>query len=230
MSITKSLAKKLTNYDNRNSIGSRLRSRRITPFLQMVKAIFQQHGYVNVIDVGGMENYWHMVPPQYLEDHKVSITLVNLPGMPLPDDHGPFRFVNADGCDLSFFADNSFHIAHSNSVIEHVGDWARMTQFSKELQRVARKYFVQTPNYWFPLEPHFMSPFFHWLPKPFQVWLVMHLSLGHFDRASSVDEAVQTVEGTRLLNKSMFHELFPEAELRTERYLFMSKSFVAIGF
>lgn len=196
----------------------------------MVEEVFQQYSCVNVIDVGGMENYWNIVPRQYLEDYNVIITLVNLPDMSSPDDHGPFRFVNADGCDLSCFDDKSFHIAHSNSVIEHVGDWARMTQFSKELKRVARKYFVQTPNFWFPLEPHFMAPFIHWLPKPFQIWLVMHLSLGHFNRASSVDEAVQTVEGTRLLNKSMFHELFPEAELHTERYFLMPKSFVAIGY
>ncbi len=228
MSITKSLAKKLTNYDNRNSIGSRLRSRRITPFLQMIEVVYQQHGCVNVIDIGGTKNYWRIVPQQYLEDHNVNITVVNLPGVLLPDDHGPFNFVHADGCNLSCFDDNSFHIAHSNSVLEHVGDWARMTQYANEIKRIAQKYFVQTPNFWFPIEPHCMTPFFHWLPKPIRVWLVMHFSLGHWSKANSIDESVQTVESTRLLNKSMFHELFSDAELRTEWLFFIPKSYVAI--
>jgi len=80
-------------------------------------------------------------------------------------DHGPFKFFEADGCNLAAFADHSFDIAHSNSVLEHVGSWARMVQFAKEVSRVSEKYFVQTPNYWFPIEPHFVTPFFQWFPK-----------------------------------------------------------------
>ena len=59
-------------------------------------------------------------------------------------------YVVADGCHLPF-ADDAFDMAFSNSVIEHVPDHEA---FSRELARVGRSYYVQTPNKWFPIEPH----------------------------------------------------------------------------
>lgn len=228
MPITKSLAKSISNYNSRQSLGSRLRAKRIAPLLRFIESVSQEHGCVNIIDIGGTDEYWGIVSQDYLEEHKVRITIVNLPGAELPDNYGPFTFIHADGCNLAEFEDSSFHIAHSNSVIEHVGDWSRMVQFSKELKRVAQRYFIQTPNYWFPIEPHFMAPFFHWLPKPARIWLVMKFSLGHWKRASSVDDAVRIVESARLLNKKMFRELFDDSQIVTERLAFLPKSFIAI--
>lgn len=199
MAISKSLAGWVANYDSQQSIGSRLRTRRITPLLKLIEAVWQEHGFVNIIDIGGTARYWGIVPQAFLEAHNVKITIANLPGASLPDDSGRFTFVHADGCDLSAFPDNAFHIAHSNSVIEHVGDWPRMVKFSKEFKRVAQRYFIQTPNYWFPVEPHCMTPLFHWLPKPMRIWLVMKFPLGNWPRASSVDEAVRMIESARLL-------------------------------
>lgn len=194
MSLTKSLANKISNYGSQKSLGSRFRARRIAPLFQFIETVSQEHGCVNIIDVGGTKTYWGIISRQYLEEHNVKITIINLPGTILPSDSGPFKFVHADGCNLSDFDNNSFHIAHSNSVIEHVGDWERMVQFSTEFRRVARKYFIQTPSYWFPIEPHFMIPFFHWLPKPIRVWLILNFSLGHWKKATSVDNAVRIVE------------------------------------
>lgn len=226
--MTKALAKRVANYGSRNSIGSKLRARRIVPLLAMIDSVFARNGQVDLVDIGGTETYWNIVPRQYVEARRLTITVVNLPGSPCPEDHGPFRFVAADGCDLARFPDRSFHVAHSNSVIEHVGDWSRMMRFAGELRRVAEGYFVQTPNYWFPVEPHCMTPFFHWLPRPARLWLVSRLALGHWHRAGSIDEAVRLVESARLLNLAMFRELFPDARLINERYGGMTKSFVAV--
>ncbi|MFC1701446.1 class I SAM-dependent methyltransferase, partial [Pseudomonadota bacterium] len=190
MSITKLLAKTITNYTNQESLGSKSRANRIAPLLLIIEELSQKQDSVNIIDIGGTEEYWGIVPKDYLNNQKVRITIVNLPGNPLPENHDSFTFVHSDGCNLVEFENNSFHIAHSNSVIEHVGDWNRMIQFSNELKRVAQQYFVQTPNFWFPIEPHCMTPFFHWLPKPLRVWLVMKFSLGHWKKASTTDEAV----------------------------------------
>jgi hypothetical protein len=228
LSITKRIAKWVSNYDSQESIGSRFRAKRIAPLLEMIETVFNENGAVNIIDVGGTETYWGIVPQQFLKKHKVRITIVNLPGSVLTDDHDLFHFVEADGCDLSRFEDQSFHIAHSNSVLEHVGDWNRMRQFAEEISRVAESYFVQTPNYWFPIEPHCMAPFFHWLPKPFRIWLVSRFQLGHWEKAKSKDDAMRIVESARLLKKGKFRQLFPDAEILTERYLGLPKSFVAI--
>ena len=119
-------------------------------------------------------------------------------------------------------------IAHCNSVIEHVGDWQRMVSFARELSRVAPRHFVQTPNYWFPIEPHFMMPFFHWFPKPVRLWLVLHFNLGFWRKANTIDEAMRIIEHARLLTKKMFRELFPEYTIVLERFFLLPKSILAI--
>ncbi len=228
MSITGKLAKSISDYERSASVGSKLRAKRIAPLLQMIEAVHRDQGRVNIVDIGGREAYWGLLPRGFLEAHDVRVTLVNLPGNESPEVEPPFSFVEADACDLEGFADASFDIAHSNSVIEHVGDWNRMVAFARELARVAPRYFVQTPNYWFPVEPHCMTPFFHWLPMPLRVWLVSRFRLGHWPRATTVDEAVRVVERARLLNRKMFQELFDDAEIQTERMLLLPKSFVAV--
>jgi hypothetical protein len=228
MSLSSELAKKFSNYGSQQSVGSKLRAKRIGPLLKMIEAAFNEKRSVSIIDVGGTEEYWGIISRQYLIDRDVNITIVNLPGTTISEDHGPFKFVEGDACNLVEFDDMSFDIAHSNSVVEHVGDWARMVRFAEEISRVSRNYFVQTPNYWFPIEPHCMTPFFHWLPEPIRVWLVLRFQLGHWNRAGSTTEAVTTVQSARLMNKSMFQALFKDAVVSTERFLLLSKSLIAI--
>jgi hypothetical protein len=74
------------------------------------------------------------------------------------------RAVRADGRELPF-ADGAFELGFSNAVVEHVaGGRGGQRQFVAELCRVARRVFVTTPNRWFPLDPHTLLPFVHWLP------------------------------------------------------------------
>ena len=226
--ISMSIAKIASNYDDEKSIGSRFRSARIQPFLDLVQGYYEKNGRVNVIDVGGMRNYWNIVPSGFLEDHNVSVTIVNLAAQQKPINDSTFTFVEGDACNLLNFKENEFDIAHSNSVVEHVGDWEKMKAYGGEIRRVAKSYFVQTPSYWFPIEPHFMRPFFHWLPKPVRVSWVKRTAVGHFPKAQTVDEAVSTVESARLLDKKMFRALFPDAELIHEKVALLTKSYIAV--
>jgi hypothetical protein len=74
------------------------------------------------------------------------------------------RVVRADGRDLPF-ADGEFDLCFSNAVVEHVaGGREGQRQFVEELCRVASRVFVTTPNRWFPIDPHTLLPFVHWLP------------------------------------------------------------------
>ncbi len=223
-----SIAKIASNYDDKKSIGSRFRSARIQPFLDLVQHYFDANGKVRIIDVGGMRNYWNIVPDGFLQDRNAEVTIVNLPGEHQPLNDATFTFVTGDACNLQEYKDNQFDIAHSNSVVEHVGDWQKMKSYGAEIRRVAKSYFVQTPSYWFPIEPHFMRPFFHWLPKPIRVSWVKSTAVGHFPKAETVDEAVATVESARLLDKKMFVELFPDGELIRERVAFLTKSYIVV--
>ena len=218
----------LVDYRNQHSLGARLRARRSGPLMRMIEAAYQSHGHVDILDVGGTPEYWGIIPRPYLEQHRVTIAVLNLPGLARPRDDGPFRFLEGNGCHLGEIADRAFHIAHSNSVLEHVGDWRQMTAFAGEIYRVAPRSFVQTPNFWFPVEPHYMTPCFHWLPKATQVWLVRHFQLGTLERAATVDRAVRTVESASLVSRAMFRALFPESRIVTERVLGLPKSLIAI--
>jgi SAM-dependent methyltransferase len=77
-----------------------------------------------------------------------------------PDYPGPF--VRADASEGLPFANEAFDLVYCSSVIEHVPP-ARREAFAAELRRVGRGWFVQTPAFSFPLEPHSLLPFAHWL-------------------------------------------------------------------
>ena len=74
----------------------------------------------------------------------------------------PGPFVRADATKRLPFEDGAFDLAYSSSVIEHVAP-AERTAFASEIARVARGFFVQTPAWSFPIEPHALLPFAHWL-------------------------------------------------------------------
>lgn len=76
----------------------------------------------------------------------------------------PGTFVCADATDRLPFADGEFDLAYANSVIEHIPP-ARRQAFARELRRVARGWYVQTPAISFPIEPHSLLPAAHWLPR-----------------------------------------------------------------
>src|SRR5919206_1104045 len=89
----------------------------------------------------------------------LDITGVDL--APRPAYPGPF--VQADATERLPFADGAFDLAYSSSVVEHVPP-QRRAAFAAELRRVARGWYVQTPARSFPIEPHALLPFAHWLP------------------------------------------------------------------
>jgi SAM-dependent methyltransferase len=79
-----------------------------------------------------------------------------------PDYPGPF--VQADASEGLPFADREFDLVYCSSVIEHVPP-ARRAAFAAEIRRVGRGWFVQTPAFSFPIEPHSLLPGAHWLPR-----------------------------------------------------------------
>ncbi|HEX3910455.1 MAG TPA: class I SAM-dependent methyltransferase [Solirubrobacteraceae bacterium] len=89
----------------------------------------------------------------------LDITGVDL--QPRPDYPGPF--VQADAAAGLPFAPGEFDLVYCSSVIEHVPP-PRREDFASELRRVGRGWFVQTPAYSFPIEPHSLLPGAQWLP------------------------------------------------------------------
>jgi len=210
------------------NVAPNFRKKRIGPLIEMIETCFAKQKEVKVIDIGGTSTFWEIVPDGFLERCNTKVTIVNLPGVEVPRTDGRFVFENGDGCCLEQFEDSQFDIVFSNSVIEHVGGWSQMQAFAREVRRLAPSYFVQTPNFWFPVEPHCMTPIFHWLPFATRVWLLLNFDFGHWRGRRSVDSAVTTVESAKLLNSKMMNALFPDAELFKERLLLLPKSLMSI--
>ena len=103
-----------------------------------------------------------------------------------------------------------------------------MEAFAAETRRLAAAYYLQTPYFWFPIEPHFLAPFFHWLPESWRSKIVLRTKLGHRPRAASIGEAMRIIRGVFLLDRSQLCYLLPDASIQFERLFFLPKSLIAM--
>ena len=201
----------------------KFRKKRFMRCLELIEHCYQRKGSVAIVDLGGTREYWNILSEKVLNEKNIRITIVNNESNTLLAAEKHFTYVAADACCMAEFADNSFDLVHSNSVIEHVGGWERMEAFAHEVRRLAPEYFVQTPNFWFPLEPHYMLPCYHWLPVYMQIRI-----LGWKYRHQDFRESVMAQERIRLLSFKAFSTLFPDSVIYPERILIFTKSFVAL--
>ena len=208
--------------DNRDgrSLAVRFRRKRFAFFLAMLSRLERP---VHILDIGGTGTYWRTMG---LDDDQVFITLLNLTPSNVTLPHVTSIVGDARNIPVG---DNGFDIVFSNSVIEHVGTYHDQLQMAKEVCRVGKRYFVQTPNKYFPLEPHSLFPLFQFLPARLRARLLQTFKLGWFPRTPDLRKAMEIVEGIRLLDKREVVSLFPNAAIYEERVFGLTKSFVAYG-
>lgn len=120
-----------------------------------------------------------------------------------------------------------FDFCFSNSVIEHVGTRDDQLRMAREVRRVGRGYFVQTPNRYFPLEPHFLVPGWQFAPVSVRTFLLQQKDLGWVRRVKDRSLARAVVESIRLLTLEEIQVAFPDGKIYHERICFLTKSFVA---
>jgi hypothetical protein len=183
---------------------------------------------IEILDLGGRADYWLNVGLEGV----ARIVLINTTDVEfigtgdasrLPRDRFEQRIGNA--CDLGEYADGSVDFVHSNSVIEHVGDWPEITAMAREARRVGRAGWIQTPAVEFPIEPHFHLPFIHWLSRPLEARALKLSPLATY-RQCSAEERTRLVESIRLLSRREVTTLFPDCDIYVERFL-IPKSYVA---
>jgi SAM-dependent methyltransferase len=131
-------------------LGARARARRHERFF----ALTQLHERARVLDVGCGALGLRALEPT------LDITGVDL--REYPEYPGPFA--RADAVEGLPFADGEFDLVYCSSVIEHV-EPADRAAFAAEIRRVGRGWFVQSPAFSFPIEPHSLLPGAHWLPS-----------------------------------------------------------------
>jgi len=169
-----------------------------------------------VLDMGGAHAIWAFMETR--------------PKVTILDVHEPRNkaswaiYIVADGCDTGI-PSHSFEVVFSNSVIEHVGSFDRQRQFAAECARCGRGYYVQTPNKWFPLDPHTFMLFAHWLP---QRWYTKLMRISpRFLMTTPNPAEIEDQLNMRMLTKREMQELFPSAEIIEEKFLGLTKSLIA---
>ena len=195
------------------------RRRRTATFLRL----FQPTDQTRILDVGGLPRYWEgttLASP---------MTITNLG--PLDTYEASFlspnqTFVVGDATRMPWH-DQSFDIVFSNSVIEHLGTAEQQIAFVHECRRVGKAFWIQTPAKEFPVEPHFLALFTHWLPKPMQKRLLRHFTVWGLRARPRPDVVDAVLAELRLLTRREFKRLLPDAQLLTERFLGLPKSYVA---
>lgn len=207
-----------------HSRANSFRRKRFAVVLDLIDRAIAEHGRCRILDVGGEAGYWRAMD-DLLADRPISIDLVNLEAEPVDDTR--MRSHKGDACDLSAFANQGFHLVHANSVIEHVGDWSRMKAMAREVAAAAPRYFVQSPYYWFPIEPHWRVPALHWFSDPIRAQVLLALKPG-FANPQTFDEAMEEAQSARILDVRQLSTLFPDAVIQRERVLGLTKSIMAV--
>lgn len=150
-----------------------------------------------------------------------------------------FETLQLDASEQFPVDEGQYDIVFCSSVIEHVTGPKEITyhsedgrqfaasakagqaNFAAEVRRIAKRYFVQTPYKYFPIEQHSFLPFIVvLLPRRWQVRLMRFLTAHGWFKPAYLDFRLLTIKEMRAL--------FPDAEIVLERYCGFVKSIVAI--
>jgi len=176
-------------------------------------------GINSIIDFGGTPSIWVSMGCR-------RVVLLNLDEQQVPPE---FVALKGDARKANF-PDHSFDLAFSNSTIEHVGTWEDQQAFAQELCRVGKRVYCQTPAHRFFFEPHYFTPFVDWFPFLLKhYWFVRYFTYYGLKWKPSRKQVNDFQSHLRLLNYSEMQQLFPNCSIRRERFLGMTKAYIAIG-
>lgn len=214
--------RKIADNTQANSLANALRRKRFKRFLDLLATLPRP---LKILDLGGTQSFWDRM--NFTDLREIEIVLLNQDKQ--PTGAANFTSVVGDARNLSQYSDAHFDIVFSNSVIEHVGSFEDQLKMAKEIQRVGRHYFVQTPAKYFPIEPHFLFPFFAVFPEWLRVLLVRNFNLGWYKKIPQKEAAKDFLHYFRLLTFGEMRQLFPTAKLIKEKFFGITKSYIVVA-
>jgi len=216
------MIRRLADSQNPSSLANKLRARRFRQFERMISPLPRP---LRILDVGGETAFWENRGWAGRTD--IQIFSLNL--VPEEQKHENIKPIAGDATNLSEFEDGSFDIGFSNSVIEHLFTFENQRRMALEMQRVAKIIWLQTPNYWFPLEPHFQIPAWQWMPLGLRTAMIQRWKCGWRGPCPDPMGARKLVEEIRLLSRKELEMLFPKATLLPEKFCGFVKSWTVVG-
>ena len=186
---------------------------------------------MKVLDVGAEINPSGNCDLQFIDSYpwKSKVTAINTSAehIKLIKQHYPeVEAVIGDACALPW-PDKYFDVVYSNAVIEHVGDFERQKQMAAEIMRVGKRWFVSTPNRWYPFEFHMRLPFVTWLPKHGYLWAGSIVSYNHVQKKYVF--RMKRYSGIRLMTRKELEQCFPGSKIIKQRVTFMAETLITIG-
>lgn len=211
------LFNKFADSSNPSSLSARLREKRFSKFLTLLEVSKED----NILDVGGTSHVWTG------SGFEENVTLLNISTQKKYVDTNGITHIRGDACDMNMLENNSFDVVFSNSVIEHVGSFEKQKAFAEEVKRVGQKYWVQTPNKKFPIEPHFIFPFFQYMPWKLREFVGLNWKYSHVKKWSKNNEQIlDAIQRTRLLTEPELRRLFKNSRIYKEKFWGVTKSLV----
>ncbi len=208
--------------ENKKSLGNRFRAKRFQFFLEKIEKFEKP---VTILDVGGKVNFWENRGLAGNPNYK--ITIVNMQKEKSKYDNIQCRI--GDATNLKEYKTKSFEIVHSNSVIEHLYNYENQKKMANEVTRIGKKHIIQTPNKYFFIEPHYLFPFFQFLPNSIKYIVLTKTKLCRLKKWNK-SFAQQYINEIRLLNLKEMKSLFPKSDIYYEKLLGMNKSFTIYNF
>ncbi len=202
--------------DHERSLGQQARARRQA----LLSELFPDLETYRVLDLGGRFDFWRR-----LDVRPAQVVALN----PLGGGHTAPWFEGrvGDACDPPpDVAADGFDLVFSNSTIEHVGDASRRQAFAAVVRELAPRHWIQTPNRYFPIEPHWLAPGVQFLPVTGRALFSRYWPLVH-TRSPDWSSARAHAAGTDLIPRRELVSLFPDSEIHEERMLGMTKSLIA---
>ena len=191
---------------------------------------------MKILDLGGGDgSHIRSIFPD-----SANITVSDVSEADLAQARKRYGFTTAMLSDSSLlpWADNEFDFCFCSSVIEHVTGprnliyeitntkaftdmaWRHQQIFAKEIDRVAKSFYVQTPYKYFIIESHTWLPMvIILLPRSWQIKLI-DLFNQFWPKKTGPD--------FYLLDRAEMQKLFPQARIFDEKFLFLTKSLMAI--
>ncbi len=219
-----SFFKLFVHHDIPDSFVNKFRKKRFSYLQNKIETLIREKGNIKILDIGGELSYWQHLGWKH---ENCTIYLLNLNMDDNNTQTSNFHFIKGSALDLPYQS-GDFDLIYSNSVIEHVGSIEGQKKFAEEVNRVCPKYIIQTPSFWFPLEPHSLIPFFQFIPHQLRAYLIMKFDINYFPKAATYKEAVQVSKSTIMFSKKRFKQLFPDAKIYVEKFLGIPKSYTAI--
>lgn len=201
------------------------RSRRLK--MELLETYMPLDGTERILDIGSQVDRNTQQVLERIPD-KSRVTAANLMPEHLAEIRAAYpeiETVQADATKLPF-ADRSFDLVYSNAVIEHVGGLDAQARMADEVRRVGKRWFLTTPNRWYPFEFHARMPLISWLPPR---WMHKTARLWAYNHVHHRYQSGNDYSDVHLLTARQLRKIFPDSYILKPRVTFWPETLVIVG-